>query len=309
MIGMAILSTRSKRRLISWGVSLDYRDSQSSQDNQIRAIKDFTAGEVDVIGVMPVVTDGYDGVFQVAKEASIPIIVVDRRADVPEDLYTTYLASDFVEEGRQAARVLAELTGGQANIVELAGIEGDYVAIERGQSFRDVLPEYPGMKILASEDRGFNIPESKPVMAGLLQQYGDQIDALYAHNDQMARGAIEAIEEYGLRPGVDIKIVSIGGGVEGRTLEEIAASKINASVEYGPKFGPQFFELALKLANGEPVPKHVIVEEGIVYPADAARMLAARRSQDWAPLNKLQAQNLVDIRFVLQSDVQYFGLD
>jgi simple sugar transport system substrate-binding protein len=206
-----------------FGVSLDYRDSQSSQDNQIRAIKDFTAGEVDVIGVMPVVTDGYDGVFQAAKEAGIPIIVVDRRADVPEDLYTTYLASDFVEEGRQAARVLAELTGGQANIVELAGIEGDYVAIERGQGFRDVLPEYPGMKILASEDRGFNIPESKPVMAGLLQQYGDQIDALYAHNDQMARGAIEAIEEYGLRPGVDIKIVSIGGRVEGRTLEEIAA--------------------------------------------------------------------------------------
>lgn len=259
----------------SLGVELMFEDAQQKQENQIKAIRTFIAQQVDVIGVSPVVKTGWDSVFQEAKDAGIPIILVDRRAAVPDDLYTVYLGSDFVEEGKRAARVMVDLLDGKGNIVELVGTPGSAPAIDRYTGFREIIKEYPEMKIIASESGDFTRAKGKEVMEGFLQRYGDQIDALYAHNDDMAIGAIKAIEEYGLKPGQDIKIVSIDAIRD--AFQAMIDGKLNATVECNPLLGPQFFELALKVVNGEPVPKWIPSEEHIYFPENALEILPTRK--------------------------------
>ena len=259
----------------SLGIELIFSDAQQKQENQIKAIRTFIAQQVDVIGVSPVVETGWESVFQEAKEAGIPIILVDRRAAVPEDLYATHLGSDFVQEGRNAARVMVKLLNGKGNIVELVGTVDSAPANDRYAGFREVLKDYPEMKIIASESGDFTRALGKEVMEGFLQRYGDQIDALYAHNDDMAIGAIKAIEAYGLKPGQDIKIVSIDAIRD--AFQAMTDGKLNATVECNPLLGPQFFELALKVVNGETVPKWVPSQESVFFPDNAADILPSRK--------------------------------
>lgn len=257
------------------GVELQFSDAQQKQENQIKAIRTFIAQQVDVIGVSPVVETGWDSVFEEAKDAGIPVILVDRRAAVPEDLYVTYMGSDFVEEGRNAARVMAKLLNGKGNIVELVGTIGSAPAIDRASGFREILKDYPDMKIIASWSGDFTRARGREVMEDFLQRYGHQIDALYAHNDDMAIGAIRAIEAYGLKPGQDIKIVSIDAIRD--AFQAMIDGKLNATIECNPLLGPKFFELALKVVNGEEVPKWVPSEEGIFFPDNAAEILPTRQ--------------------------------
>jgi ABC-type sugar transport system substrate-binding protein len=259
----------------AYGVELIFDDAQQKQENQIKAIRKFIAQQVDVIGVSPVVETGWESVFQEAKDAGIPIIVVDRRADVPEDLYATFLGSDFLEEGKNAARVMAKLLQGRGNIVELVGTVGSAPANDRYIGFREIIQDYPEMKIIASESGDFTRALGEEVMREFLQRFGPHIDALYAHNDDMAIGAIRAIEAYGLRPGKDIKIVSIDA--EREAFQAMIDGKLNATVECNPILGPQFFELALKVVNGEPVPKWNPSQEGIFYPENAAELMPTRK--------------------------------
>jgi simple sugar transport system substrate-binding protein len=257
------------------GVELRFADAQQKQENQIRAIRSFITQKVDVIGVPPIVEDGWETVFKEARAAGIPIILVDRRADVPEDLYVSYLGSDFLEEGRNAARVMAELTGGKASIVELVGTIGSAPANDRYRGFREVLEDYPDMKIIDSLSGDFTVAKGREEMETFLKTHGRRITALYAHNDDMALGAIQAIEEAGLRPGSDIVIVSVDAARG--AFEAMIAGKLNAAVECNPLLGPQFFELALKVANGEPVPKRVPTKEEIFFPDTAAEILPSRK--------------------------------
>lgn len=256
------------------GVELKFSDAQQQQANQIKALRSFIAQKVDVIGIPPVVTTGWETVFQEAADAGIPIILVDRRADVPQELYATYLGSDFTEEGRRAARAMADLLSGEGKIVELVGTVGSAPATDRQNGFAEVLTEYPGMEIIASQSGDFTRAKGKEVMEAFLKTYGDEIDALYAHNDDMAIGAIQAIQEYGLDPGQDIKIVSIDA-VRG-AFEAMIAGDLNVTVECNPLLGPQFFELALKVVNGEEVPKWVPSQESVFFPEDAAEVLPTR---------------------------------
>jgi len=264
-----------KEAAVDLGVELLFSDAQQKQENQIKAIRTFIAQQVDVIGVSPVVETGWESVFQEAKEAGIPIILVDRRASVSEDLYATFLGSDFLEEGRNAGRIMVDLLGGKGNIVELVGTEGSAPAIDRYVGFREILKDYPEMKIIASKSGDFTRAKGKEVMEEFLNSYGGQIDALYAHNDDMAIGAIRAIEAYGLKPGEDIKIVSIDAIRD--AFQAMIEGKINATVECNPLLGPQFFELALKVVNGEEVPKRIPSKEGIFFPEDAAEILPTRK--------------------------------
>jgi len=257
------------------GVELIFSDAQQKQENQIKAIRTFIAQQVDVIGVSPVVETGWESVFQEAKDAGIPIILLDRRADVPEDLYATHLGSDFVEEGRNAARVMAGLLSGKGNIVELVGTVDSAPANDRYVGFREILRDYPEMKIIASESADFTRAKGEEVMKGFLEQYGDSIDALYAHNDDSAIGAIRAIEDYGLRPGEDITIVSIDAIRD--AFQMMIEGKLNATVECNPLLGPSFFEVALKVVNGEAVPKSIPVQESIFYPFNAAEIMPSRK--------------------------------
>lgn len=257
------------------GVELRFLDAQQKQENQIEAVRKLIIQRVDVIGISPIVETGWEEVFLEAKAAGIPIILVDRRADVSEDLYVTYLGSDFLEEGRKAARIMVDLMDGEAKIVELVGTIGSAPANDRYIGFREILEDYPKMQIIDSQSGDFTRARGKEVMASFLQQYGDQITSVYAHNDDMALGAIEAIEEYGLKPGVNIKIVSVDAARG--AFEAMIDGKLNATVECNPLLGPQFFELALNVVNGIPVPKWVPSIEGVFFPDNALEILPTRK--------------------------------
>jgi galactofuranose transport system substrate-binding protein len=257
------------------GIELKFMDGQQKQENQIMALRTFIAEKVDVIGISPVVETGWEEVFQEAKNAGIPIILSDRYADVPPDEYVTYLGSDFVEEGRKSAQVMATITNGNANIVELVGTIDSAPALGRYKGFREIMANYPAMKIIDSESGDFTQARGLEVMRSFLQKHGNAITAVFAHNDDMALGAIQAIEEFGLKPGVDIKIISIDA-THG-AFQAMIAGKLNATIECNPLLGPQFFELALKVVNGDPVPKRVPSIEGIFFPDTALQILPERQ--------------------------------
>ncbi len=255
------------------GVDLRFSDAQQKQENQIAAIRSYIAEGVDVIGFSPVVETGWETVLQEAKDAGIPVIMVDRRADVPRDLYATYLGSDFVEEGRKAGNEMNNLLPEGGKIVELVGTVGSAPANDRYAGFRETLND--NIEIIDSQSGDFTRAKGKEVMEAFLKNYGDEIVGLYAHNDDMAIGAIQAIEEYGLQPGVDIKIVSIDA-VRG-AFEAMIDGKLNVTVECNPLLGPQFYDLALRAVNGEELPDWVPSEESVYYPENAAELLPERK--------------------------------
>lgn len=269
-------NTRSIREAAGrLGVELKFSDAQQEQDNQIKAIRSFIAQRVDVIGVSPVVETGWDTVFAEVKQAGIPLILVDRHAHVPDDLYSAFIGSDFVEEGQRACAEMARLLNGQGNIVEIEGTDGSAPTIDRRTGFGECLREHPGMRVIARESGDFIRARGKEVMTTLLRAHGREINALFAQNDDMALGAIEAIEEYGLRPGVDIKIVSVDA--VRAAFEAMIAGKLNVTIECNPLLGPLFFETALKLANGAPVEKWVKSTEAVFRQDTAAQELPRRQ--------------------------------
>jgi ABC-type sugar transport system substrate-binding protein len=268
-------TTSIKETAEQLGVELRFLDAQQKQENQIVAVRKLIIQKVDIIGISPIVETGWEEVFQEAKNAGIPIILVDRRADVPEDYYVSFMGSDFLEEGRKAARIMAELVNSKANIVELVGTIDSAPANDRYTGFREVLKDYPDMKIIDSQSGDFTLARGKEVMTTFLRKHGNKITAVYAHNDDMALGAIRAIEDYGLKPGEDIKIVSVDA-TRG-AFKAMIAGKLNATVECNPLLGPQFFELALKVVNGEPFPKWVPSIETVFFPDNASEILPTRK--------------------------------
>jgi galactofuranose transport system substrate-binding protein len=257
------------------GVELKFSDGQQQQENQIKAIRSFIAQRVDVIGVSPVVEAGWDTVFTEVKQAGIPLILLDRHANVPDNLFSAFIGSDFVQEGQRACMEMATLLNNQGNIIELDGTIGSAPMIDRRAGFQECLRAHPGMHVIAQQSGDFIRARGKEVMEMFLKSYGRQINALFAQNDDMALGAIEAIEEYGLKPGTDIKIVSVDA--VRAAFEAMIAGKLNVTVECNPLLGPQFFETALKLANGAPVEKWVKSKEGIYRQEIAAQELPKRK--------------------------------
>ena len=230
---------------------------------------------VDVIVLAPVVETGWDAVFTEAKDAGIPIILVDRMADVPEDLYATFIGSDFIEEGKNAADEMARLLNNSGKIVELEGTVGASSANDRKKGFDDqIAAEYPDIEILASQTGDFTRAKGKEVMESFLKTYGSEIKGVYAHNDDMMLGAIEAIKEAGLKPGEDIKTVSCDGVKA--IFEAMVAGEANVTIECNPLLGPIFFETAQKLKDGETVEKWVKPEESIFRQETAAEDIKDR---------------------------------
>ncbi|MFN8220637.1 MAG: ABC transporter substrate-binding protein [Fimbriimonadales bacterium] len=258
------------------GIDLKFSDAQQKQENQIKALKSFIAQKVDVIAFSPVVETGWEPVLREAKDAGIPVIVSDRRPDVPEDLYVTFIGADFVEEGRMAADWLAKKMGGKAVIAELQGTPGSAPANDRKKGFGDEIAKYPDMKIVFSQTGEFTRAKGKEVMEALLKSPdGAKVNALYAHNDDMALGAIQAIEEAGKKPGKDIVIVSIDG-VKG-AFEAMVAGKLNCTVECNPLLGPYLFDAIDKVMKKESQPKRTIIKDGIYDETVAAKELPNRK--------------------------------
>ena len=259
------------------GIGLKFDDAQGKQDAQIAAVRGFIAQRVDVILLAPIVETGFEPVLKEAKAAKIPVILSDRRVATSDDsLYVTFIGSDFIEEGRRAAEFLVKKTGGKAVIAELQGTTGSAPANDRKKGFEEVISKHPDMKIVLSQTGDFRRDGGKKVMEAFLKSaQGAQINALYAHNDDMAIGAIQAIEEAGRKPGSDIVIVSIDG-VRG-AFEAMAAGKLNCTVECNPLIGPQLFDAVEKVVAGEEVPKRIQVEEGVFTQEQAAAELPNRR--------------------------------
>jgi galactofuranose transport system substrate-binding protein len=251
------------------GIDLKFADAQGKQENQIKSIRSFIAQQVDVIAFSPVVETGWEPVLQEAKDAGIPVVLTDRAVDVSDpSLYTSLLGADFVEEGRRAGRWAVEATGGTAKIAVLEGTPGSAPAVDREKGFEEIIASQPGMKIIKLQTGNFERAKGREVMEAFLKSpEGNDINLLFSHNDDMALGAVQAIEAAGKKPGADIKIVSIDGIRD--AFVAMTQGKINCVVECNPIIGPQLFDIIEKVANGKEVPKRVTVEEG-VFPQDKA---------------------------------------
>ena len=259
------------------GIDLKFADAQQKQENQIKALRSFIAQDVDVIAFSPVVETGWEPVMQEIKKAGIPVVLSDRAVKVSDDsLYVTFIGSDFVEEGRRAANWLAKATNGKAVIAELVGTPGSAPAIDRKEGFEEVIAKHPDMKIVKSQSGDFTRAKGKEVMEAFLKSPdGKNITALFAHNDDMALGAIQEMEEAGIKPGKDILIVSIDG-VRG-AFEAMKAGKLNCTVECNPLIGPQLFDAVEAIMAKKSLPKRVQTEEGVFVQEQAAAELPKRK--------------------------------
>ena len=261
------------------GIKLKFSDAQQKQENQIKALRSFIAQRVDVIAFSPVVETGWETVLREAKTAKIPVILTDRAVDVSDDsLYVAFMGSDFLEEGRKAGRWLLENTKdrpGDIRIVELQGTVGSAPANDRKKGFQEIIAADPRYKIVRSQTGDFTRAKGKEVMEAFLKAEGRSINVLFAHNDDMAIGAIQAIEEAGLKPGQDIVIISIDG-VKG-AFEAMMAGKLNVTVECNPLLGPQLMTAVKDVVAGKPVPKRIVTEESIFPMAVAKEVFPTRQ--------------------------------
>lgn len=256
---------------------LRFSDAQQKQENQIKAIRSFIAQGVDVIAFSPVVETGWEKVLKEAKDAGIPVILTDRAVEVSdESLFATFIGSDFIEEGRRAARWVVENTEGDIQVAELRGTPGSAPAIDRKAGFEEVIQGEGRIKIVWSQSGNFTRTEGKQAFQAFLNSpEAADIDVLFAHNDDMALGAIQAIKEKGLKPGEDIKVVSIDAVKQ--AFIAMKAGELNCTVECNPLIGPQLFELIEKVHAGEEVPRRMKVEESVYTQEDAAELLETRK--------------------------------
>jgi galactofuranose transport system substrate-binding protein len=266
------------------GITLRFSDAQQKQENQIKALRSFIAQRVDVIAFSPVVETGWETVLREAKAAKIPVILTDRAVAVSDDqLYLTLIGSDFVEEGRKAGRWLLDYyaTGpgkdaqGDINIVELQGTVGSAPANDRKKGFAEIIAAQPRLKVIRSQTGDFTRAKGKEVMEAFLKAEGKKINVLFAHNDDMAIGAIQAIEEAGIKPGSDIIIVSIDG-VKG-AFEAMIAGKLNVTVECSPLLGPQLMSAVKDVVAGKPIERRIVTEESVFPRETAAQELPQRK--------------------------------
>ncbi|MAM62941.1 galactofuranose ABC transporter, galactofuranose-binding protein YtfQ [Maritimibacter sp. UBA3975] len=262
-------TTVTKQEAEKRGIDLKFADAQQKQENQIKAIRSFIAQGVDAILLAPVVATGWDEVLEEAADAEIPVVLLDRTVDAPEDLYLTAVTSDLVHEGRVAGQWLVdEMAGEPCRIVELQGTTGSSPAIDRKQGFEEGIAGAEGLEIVRSQTGDFTRSQGKVVMESFLKaEGGENICALYAHNDDMAVGAIQAIKEAGLNPGEDIKIVAIDAVPDAHLA--IANGEMNATIELTPNMaGPALDALEAYLADGTAPAKWIQTESKLFTAAD-----------------------------------------
>ena len=247
------------------GVQLMFDNAQQKQENQIKAIRSFIAYQVDVIAFAPIVEQGWDTVLQEARDAGIPVLLTDRFivTDDPS-LYVGYVGADFLAEGRRAGKFLVEKADREGlddlKIVELSGTLSSTPMQQRSSGFREMIEGDERFHILETVSGDFLRSKGKECMQALLARHAE-IDVLFSHNDSMTLGAIEAIEEAGLRPGEDIIIITVDG--EQAAIDLLQEGKINCVVECTPMLGDIIMDLTKKLAAGEDIPRVTHPQEDV----------------------------------------------
>jgi ABC-type sugar transport system substrate-binding protein len=271
-------TTSIKEAATAAGIDLKFDDAQQRQENQIKAIRNFIQQKVDVIAFSPVVEAGWDTVLKEAKDANIPVILTDRRVDSKDtSLYKTFIGSDFVKEGRLSGEWLVKETAsatGDVNIVELQGTTGSAPANDRLKGFAEAIKANPKLKVIASQTGDFTRAGGKAVMEQFLKAH-PKIDVLFAHNDDMGLGALEAITAAGKVPGKDIKIITIDAVKDG--MQALADGKFNFIAECSPLLGPQLMDLVKKVHAGETIPQRIETEETTFTQDQAKAALPTRK--------------------------------
>lgn len=260
------------------GIELRFADAQQSQETQIKALQAFIAERVDVIAFSPVVESGWDDVLREAKKAGIPVVIVERPVKVNHRLlYTTMLGPDFAEEGRNAARWLLDYKLGpraDTKVVELRGPE-DAATHDRARGFREVLETDSNFEIIATESGELTRESGREMMARVIAAEGRRINVLFVHNDEIALGAIRALEDARLEPGKDVIVISIEA-TKG-AFEAMLAGKLNVAVECNPLYGPQIMGVARDVVARRRLPHRLFVEE-FTYPMElAAEIFPSRK--------------------------------
>ena len=256
------------------GAKLIFSDAQQKQENQISAMRACIQQGVDVIALPPVVEDGWDAVLTEAKNAGIPVIIVDRSVSADKSLYAAHIGSDMKLEGERSAEEFNKKFTDGAKILELSGTTGSGAAVGRAEGLRNKLNA--NIEIIDSQTGNFTRAEALPVMQAFLQKYkpGEDFQGIFIHNDDMGIGAIEALKAAGVKPG-DLFIVSVDGTRGG--FQAMVDGWFQADVECNPLLGPQVFEMALKLMNGEPIEAETLTNETVYYPDKAAELLPSRQ--------------------------------
>jgi ABC-type sugar transport system substrate-binding protein len=268
-----IAQTRSLREeAAKRGVELVVTDAQGQTAKQVSDVEDLIARRVSLILLAPREFEGLAPALQSAREAKIPVVLVDREAaGVAGQDYVTFLGSNFVEQGRRAAEWLAQATGGKASIVELSLTPGSSVARDRAAGFRAGIARHQGMKIIASQTGDASRAKGERVMQNVAQSLGPEITAVYAHNDEMALGAIQALKVAGRRPGKDVVVVSVDG--QRAALEAIVAGELGATVESNPRFGPLAFKTIEQLRQRQPIPPKILLTDRLFDKSNAASFI------------------------------------
>ncbi|HXD60768.1 MAG TPA: ABC transporter substrate-binding protein, partial [Lacisediminihabitans sp.] len=260
------------------GIELKFSDAQQKQENQIAAIRSYIAQKVDVIAFSPVVESGWDTVLKEAKNAKIPVVLTDRAVDSKDtSLYETFLGSDFVKEGKSAGEwAVNEFKDATDTvpIIQLEGTTGSAPALDRTSGFADAIAANPKLKIVASQTGDFTRSGGKQVMEALLKSH-PEVKLVWAQNDDMGLGAIEAIEAAGKVPGKDIKIITADGTHDG--MQAAADGKINFIVECNPLMGKQLIDIVKKITAGDSVPKRIVTDETTFTSAQAKEALPTRK--------------------------------
>ncbi|GLK71438.1 ABC transporter substrate-binding protein [Ancylobacter dichloromethanicus] len=264
-------TTVSKAEAKKRDITFKIADAQQKQENQIKAIRSFVAQGVDAIFLAPVVATGWDSVLKEAKEAKIPVVLLDRDIDpAGKDLYLTAVTSDSVHEGKVAGEWLVKTVAGKpCNVVELQGTVGASVATNRKKGFEDGIAGASNVKIVRSQTGDFTRAKGKEVMESFIKAEGGGKDicAVYAHNDDMMVGAIQAMKEAGLKPGTEVLTVSIDAVPD--IFKAMAAGEANATVELTPNMaGPAFDAVIAFKEKGTVPPKWIQTESKLYTQAD-----------------------------------------
>jgi galactofuranose transport system substrate-binding protein len=272
-------TTSIKEAATAAGIKLKFSDAQQKQENQIQAIRDYIAQKVDIISFSPVVSSGWDTVLKEAQTAKIPVVLTDRQVDSDQSLWVSLVGSDFEAEGERAAHMLEKVLTASpvkpVNIAVLEGTTGSAPALQRAAGFKKIMDaSHADWKVVVSQTGDFTRDGGKQVMAAFLQSH-PEANVLYAHNDDMALGAIQSIEAAGKKPGTDIKIVSVDGVHDG--FVAMSQGKINAIVECNPLLGPQLMDTIKAVLAGQTVEKWIKTKESDFLAADAAAALPSRK--------------------------------
>lgn len=246
-----------------FGIDLTVAFSEPYVEAQMTRVREFIDQGMDVIVLSPVVSEGWQEVLEEAKEAGIPVLLVDRMVETSEEMYTSFIGADFEEEGRRCARWIMEETEKweRVCILELRGTEGASPTQGRKQDFENAIAGDSRYQIVYSACGEFTREGGRQVVEAYLRVNGREIDAIYAHNDDMAMGAVEVLKEYGLEPGTDVKIMSVDGTAD--ALEALQNGEVNCVVECNPLLGPQLMKAIADLMEGKELPLRIITDESV----------------------------------------------